>query len=82
MPRIADDQDVEVFAWAAQEPGLAGCEPRRCGDPGRPLVLVFPDRLVPLNDLDARAAQAGDDLRVARIGPLVRPEVQSPHERG
>jgi hypothetical protein len=33
---------------------------------------------VSLFDVDPGAAEAGDHLSVARIGPLVRPEVESP----
>jgi hypothetical protein len=32
-----------------------------------------------LDDLDPRVAQAGDDVRVPRIGALVRAEVEDAH---
>jgi hypothetical protein len=34
---------------------------------------------VALDDLDARATEAGDHLGVAGIAPLVRPEVKDLH---
>ena len=42
-----------------------------------PLVLVLlPDRDVPLADVDAGTAEARDHLGVSRIRALVRPEIE------
>ncbi len=60
---------------AAPPPG----QPRRGARAGRPVVPPpLPDADVPLDHLDAGAAQARDHLRVARVVALVRPEVEDP----
>src|SRR5581483_9377342 len=78
---IADDHRVEPLPHASQEPGLRAREPERRARARRPLVLAtVPYGLVPLDDLDAGAAQARDHLGVPRVAALVRPEVENPHD--
>src|SRR5204862_8032579 len=45
------------------------------------LPSPLPDRRVPLDDLDAGAAEARDDLRIPRVVALVGAEVDDPQER-
>src|SRR2546430_250055 len=47
----------------------------------RPAPPPLPHRYVPLDDLDSRTPERRDDLRVARIVPLVRAEMQAPQDR-
>src|SRR5262249_10197610 len=68
VARVADEHDVERIALTPQESRFGTNESEGAAEPGAPLVLVaLPDRLVPLDDLDAGAPQTRHDLRVARI---------------
>jgi len=77
MSGITDYQDVEVFVRAPQKPRLGERKPGRRLCAGPPLVRVrFPDRDVPLDDVDACASQRRDHLSVPRVVALVRAEVE------
>ena len=80
VPRVADDQRVEVTApppAPREQPGLRRCEAGRSPRSRTPAVaLAVPDGNVLLLHLDANPAKTGDHLRVPRIAALVRPEVQ------
>ena len=80
VPRIADEEHVELRGTHPQQASLREREPR-CGRDAEPeLVLgVLPDRDVRLGHLDARAAQARDHLCIPRVVALVRPEVENAH---
>jgi hypothetical protein len=82
VARITDDQRLETVAGPPQEAQLGEYQSRRRRGTGLPLVLSpFPDGHVSLGDLDAGSTQARDHLGVARIRPLIRPEVQDLQER-
>ena len=80
-PGIADDQGVGVALGVAR----AAQAPLRLGDPqhlpqARPTSCgAAPRRRDAARDLDARAAQRRDDLRVPRVVALVRAEVEDAH---
>src|SRR5581483_9237718 len=77
VPGIADDHGVEGFVEPPPEPELCGREPRGGAEARAPLLLAsLPDRHVALDHLDPGAPQARDRLRVPRIAPLVRAEVE------
>ena len=77
---VADDQRVEVGRRPPKQLQLGEPEPNRGAGTGAPVVPApLPDRHVPLLDVHPRAPQAGDHLRVARVVPLVGPEVEDAH---
>ena len=84
VARVADDHGVGALGRACSEqPRLGGSEPERGRRPGRPAVApALPDADVPLGDLDARAPEARDHLRVPRVVALVGAEVENPHPEG
>src|SRR5207244_13246944 len=80
MAGVADDDGVERVARAPQEPRLRKREARGCARSRTPVpVASVPHRLVSLEHLHPCTPKARDHLRVPRIAPLVRPEVQDPH---
>jgi hypothetical protein len=82
MSGIADDRRVEVAADSPREAELGGREPgcrNRARTPG--IASPLPNRFVALDDLDSRASQQRDRVRVARIVALVRAEVENPQRR-
>jgi hypothetical protein len=77
---IADEDRVEGLRRPAEEPQLRPRESQRCTWTGAELVaLPFPHADVPLDHLDAGAAQTRDHLGVAGVVALVRPEVEDAH---
>ncbi len=80
MAGVADDHGVRLDSRPAKEPRLRDGETQSSTEPRPPLLpLTLPDRHMSLDDLDARAAKAGDHLGVAGVAALVRPEVEDPH---
>ena len=82
MPGVADDDDVERHARASKQTKLGARESRKRFHPEPELVaLALPDRNVVLDDVDAGASEAGDDLGVAWVVTFVGSEGENPHER-
>src|SRR5438876_1777854 len=81
LARVADEDDVDVGGHPPREPELGQPDPRHGSRARRPVPLPRPHRYVPLDDLDSRTPERRDDLRVARIVPLVRAEMQDPQDR-
>ena len=79
---VADDHGVVALARPTEQAKLRAREPQRRRRARAPRVArSLPHGLVPLDDLDACAAQARDHLRVARVVALVRSEVEDLQER-
>ena len=77
---VADEHDVELGVGLPQEAQLGRGQARGRADARLPaLAPPLPDALVPLDDLDSGAAQAGDHLRVPRVVAVVRAEVEDSH---
>src|SRR4029450_8314367 len=80
MAGVADDYGIGVGSGSSQQPSLGAGGPERSCGAWRPVLLAsLPDRLVLLDDVDSRAPQSRDHLRVARVATLVRSEVQDTH---
>src|SRR5204862_35827 len=77
---VADEHDVELGVGLPQEAQLGHGQARGRADACLPaLAPPLPDALVPLDDVDSGAAQAGDHLRVPRVVAVVRAEVEDSH---
>ena len=73
---VADDDGVEASSPPAEEPRLASPIRAAAPTPSDHLPPPLPHARMPLDDVDARAAQARDHLGVARVVALVRAEVE------
>ena len=79
---VADDHRVVALGRPPEQTKLRPREAqRRCRACAPRVARSLPHRLVPFDDLDTRAAQARDHLRVARVVALVRSEVENFQER-
>ncbi len=81
MPGVAHDQRVDAAARTLAQDPLGLGEPCELSQADRPVVALLPHRPVPLEHLDAHSPQAGDHLRVARVGAIVGPEIEDAHRR-
>ena len=80
VPRVADDERVELMYRPPEQAHLGEREPGRRHGACAPFVgASFPDRDMPLEHADAGAAKSRDHLRVAGIVALVRAEVEDAH---
>ena len=78
VTRVADHDHVGLVLAPPGEVALGAEDPRELTEAERP-VVPLPDLAMELEHLDARAAEARDDLGVPGRGAVVRPEVERLH---